>query len=404
MWRDAFALVDLDGDGRPEIVAPPPRFAAGPLRIFRRDSAGWAAVAAVFDDPEGVGFGCGGLAAADLDGDGRPDLVMVQTLGGPAVAYNQGGFRFQVRTEGLPREVSSRAVVTGDVDGDGRTDLVTVSSEPEALWKEHGIKGPESRTFSPRPGYTPGYDLRMFLGQTRSFVEVHEGLERACFGYSLALHVSPPGDGMPFVASACRHLGWRRVIHEFDRERATFRAAAEDVSEAHAFHLGVAVGRLGAAPAAFFSYVKVGPEGTSPAIDGYGVSAYVREPGGWRRQRLLKTLGGRLASSALAVADLDGDGLDDVVFADDAQSRLRILLQRGDGQFEEPEPDERLVFVNQAVALRIGDLDGDGRPDVVLMSQHTTGSATRSGGLRVFRNLGPTTSTGPSISTVRVRQ
>ena len=43
--------------------------------------------------------------------------------------------------------------------------------------------------------------------------------------------------------------------------------------------------------------------------------------------------------------------------------------------------------MNHPTALRIADVDGDGRKDVVLMYQYLTGDETRAGGFRVFRGL-----------------
>jgi hypothetical protein len=43
--------------------------------------------------------------------------------------------------------------------------------------------------------------------------------------------------------------------------------------------------------------------------------------------------------------------------------------------------------VNHPTSIRIGDVDGDGRPDVVMMYQYLTDDETKAGGLRVFRGL-----------------
>jgi hypothetical protein len=86
------------------------------------------------------------------------------------------------------------------------------------------------------------------------------------------------------------------------------------------------------------------------------------------------------------VGDLDADGLDDIVFADDLTKRVRVFFQTSAGGFEELDPTLEPSFVNAPSSVRIADVDGDGRPDIVLMTHYLTGHETRAGGFRFYRN------------------
>ena len=62
---------DLDGDGRPELILA---CEAGPLRVFRREGAG------LLEIGESLGFDrypglWNSVCAGDFDGDGRMDLA-----------------------------------------------------------------------------------------------------------------------------------------------------------------------------------------------------------------------------------------------------------------------------------------------------------------------------------------
>ena len=78
-WRTNLDVADLDGDGTPEIVTPPPRLTPGGPRIFKAEGEGWKEVRTEIRDAGGAHFGYGGGAvgdmALDLMRDGPRDAV-----------------------------------------------------------------------------------------------------------------------------------------------------------------------------------------------------------------------------------------------------------------------------------------------------------------------------------------
>ena len=390
MWRENFDVGDLLGQGRPQIVAPPARLTANFIRVYRLDKGDaedskwrWRLADLTFDNPDKIDAAYGAVTLADMDGDGKLDIVFGGHGEGPAIAFNKGGGSFKVETRGLPRQMSTRAIAAGDLNGDGRQDLLIISDNPE--WMLTGGK-PQADKGS---DYVRGYDVRGFLNEGTYFREVHKGLEGACFGYAIALVVPKDAkDGLPFYSSACRYQSGASHLYEFDPKLEEFRFAGVGAVETWAQHMGSAAGTYRGRPAAFAVWFKRSPSGASLKIDGQGITVYYRGADGkMAGKRIVKTLQFDAGSPAIAAGDLNGDGLDDVVWCDESTHRMRVFFQTPEGEFEELASDREPTFVNHPTALRIADFDGDGHMDVAFMYQYLTGDETRAGGFRVFRGL-----------------
>ncbi|HZL98459.1 MAG TPA: VCBS repeat-containing protein, partial [Terriglobales bacterium] len=384
MWRDNFALADVLGLGRPQIIAPPPRLTGGFLRVYQMDrteAGGWRWMTArvEWENPGRIAAAYGATSVADFDGDGRLDIVFAGHGVGPAIAFNKGDGKFVVdRPLGLPRQMSSQALDVGDVNGDGRPDILAISDEGE-----DGATAGKPRQ---EGDYLRGFDARLFINEKGAFREVHAGLAGACFAYTMALAV--PKEGRPFYTSGCRYYGGRATLYEYDPAKEEFSYVGGEVLEPFAYQTGAAVGTYCGRPAAFSSYFKRTPGGSSKKIDGQGVTVYYREADGtWKAKRIVKTLRYDAESQAIAVADLNGDGLDDVVWGDESTKRLRVFFQTPAGEFEELAASREPSFENHPTSIRIADVDGDGKPDVVMMYTYFTPDETKLGGFRVFRGL-----------------
>jgi enediyne biosynthesis protein E4 len=124
------ALADMDGDGQLELFVGgrvvPGRYAApATSQIFRRAGGKWVLDAEAAKALAEVGLVSGAIFT-DLDGDGRPELVLACEWGPIRVFHQDGGRLVETCAAlGLDRYLGWwNGVAVGDFDGDGRLDIV----------------------------------------------------------------------------------------------------------------------------------------------------------------------------------------------------------------------------------------------------------------------------------------
>jgi len=90
-----------------------------------------------------------------------------------------------------------------------------------------------------------------------------------------------------------------------------------------------------------------------------------------------------LAPEAVVVGDFDGDGEVDVATADNLDETITIQFGNGDGTFSNAQA---LVAIGEPLGMTVADLDNDGIQDLVVTL--TTGGIEGSGSIRILEGLG----------------
>ena len=270
------ALADLDGDGILDLATA--RFSGNVVELRYVGALG------VFGPPVNVAVADGpsGIAAGDVDGDGRPDLVACSTGGAGAISLlrNRGDGTFE--RHDFPAGGGARFCALGDLDGDGRPDLVLSYTTDARIAVAHNTGG--------------GFAAPVFYASRRA-------------PNNLAL-ADLDGDGRLDVVALCSPNGVGASDPELDRGSVMVYPGAGD-------------GTLGA-----------------PVTYATGIFPL-----------------------DLVVADLDGDGRQDVAVAAFEDEAIAILRNDGTGALM---PRRLVPLGNRPVSLAAGDLDGNGTVDLVV--------------------------------------
>jgi hypothetical protein len=124
VYRDIFAravaIGDLDGDGRPEAALA----VEDSVVVMRNDGKGALAPPVVYPGGKNVRA----LVMADLDSDGKRDIVTVEAGDGAVSVYPGRGDGTLLPRRSRPVGAAPEAVAVGDLNGDGSLDVATANA------------------------------------------------------------------------------------------------------------------------------------------------------------------------------------------------------------------------------------------------------------------------------------
>jgi hypothetical protein len=324
-------LADLDEDGHLDLVVAWGSSASGfgqlGLRLGDGDG-GFGALSTL-----GTGVGCHAVEAGDVDGDGHLDLVATRNKG--LLVYRgsgDGGFG-AIWAIFMPTFEFETQLALADVTGDAALDaLVSPLGDDVLLVAEGAGDG----TFSPPAAWPLGFWKARALavgdvdGDGRQDAAVGVG---PVSGKNSAAVVVLPGEASGgFAAAVTTVLPTGPVasleLGLMDGDASLDAVIARELDDFFGITTDVAVLR-GLGDASF------GPIGTTRTV----------------------------ATTDLALADLDGDGLVDAAATAPHGHVLQVLRGDGDGAFLPPAGTTDLLGVSSIIAAT--DLDGDGDVDLV---------------------------------------
>jgi hypothetical protein len=338
------ASADFNGDGLSDLILTD--LLAGTVTVWLSGSAGFGSTGSSVQTLS-VGTAPADLQVADLDGDGTRDLIVTnQTSGDVSLYFNDGSGHFgseqRVRggnghygcdldADGIPfirSEDRSEATVIGDFNADGLPDLLVVNPGTRSVALLFGT--PAGMFADPVSDFTALAAAGVTIGQFNDDngdgrADSLDFLDLALLDFENDSVVILAGDGQG---------GFTKI---FEAAAGTFPTGltTRDVN---------ADGRLDLVIGGSFGDLLILPGNGDGTFQSF-VRADQNVP--------------------IALADLDGDGItDDVVLAN--QSRDQLTVQRHGGGGPNVFSQSRTDGLLAPGAVVLADLDGDGRQEMVV--------------------------------------
>jgi len=361
-WREGFTLADMNEDGYLDIVHGPARKSLGPPVVFLGDGKGkWTRWREAQYPP--LAYDYGDAQVGDFNNDGHRDLALGVHLRGLIVLLGDGRGHFTLARQGsgfIPdgkddkgARFSSLAIKVVDWNADGRADILALGEGPRPNFRAAGpgassgasSQGPvvylnqgngEWKRHAQGTGSKAIFGTSLTLGDFNGDTRIDFATASSMQGRKDLVNIGlPTGEWKPLAVSEVRPNALVRAVvaGDVDRDRRDDLIVAYLSYELNTWHTGIDV-------------------------------LYARPEGTWQRRALFAEEGTR-GVVALAVGDVDADHHLDLV-ALTGSGDTWVFLGDGSGFFtKERTGIPRFAGGCSGSHVELADLDGDGRDEIV---------------------------------------
>jgi hypothetical protein len=326
-------LADLNGDGKRDIVVA--NTASNNLTILLGDGRGRFTPAP--GSPVAAGESPNDIAIADLNGDGKLDLALANhehkqiTI---LLGDGRGGFAPQA-TVAVQSKPHAHGVAAGDFDGDRKLDLAVESWETNQV---EILLGKGDGTFA-----TPG---RLLSVGRMPYQRLRAG-DFNNDGYADIVTTNFEADSVTVL------LGGKDGFAEspgspFPANKTPFGVAVGDLNKDGKLDLAV-----------------VNYSGEPADLKNDGLTVLLGDGRGAFKIALGSPFRTGAAPTRVAIGDINGDGLPDVAASNSESQNVTILLGSARGDFSKPY---QIPAGREPKGISIADLNGDGKAEIVVVN------------------------------------
>ncbi|HMK20508.1 MAG TPA: IPT/TIG domain-containing protein [Chitinophagaceae bacterium] len=152
----AIAAGDLDGDGKPDMISS--SIVDRTISVFRNTSTiGTITFAPKVDYP--TGDNSYSIVIADLNADGKPDVCFSNFLSNTFSVYRNtstlGNISFAAKID-IPTDLGPDCLASGDMDGDGKTDISITNQFSNSVSVFRNTSSGSTISFAARVNFTTG--------------------------------------------------------------------------------------------------------------------------------------------------------------------------------------------------------------------------------------------------------
>lgn len=418
------AVGDLNGDGKPDIAVTE----SNGMAVLLNNGNGKFGTATYYDN--GVTGSEIGIAIGDVNGDKMNDIVTTAQYGYVFLYLNQGSGKFALKGsigQTDPQAFQGSWLVNiADINGDKKQDLVVTDAAGE-IWVFYG-KGDGTFTAGPIYPLQKPQDaapsnvvladfngdgaLDIFIGGNDGWLgEVAPGRSDGTFQTNAAYGWNDNGFGLNLVTADFNGDGFPDVAYSGATDTATrtqpgFELMAGSSHGVLANPVFVPVASSGGGITEWIATGDVNGDGKADIVATIGnntqynqVAVLTGKGNGKFNNPVYYSTGSTVQAYDVFLVDVNGDGKPDIVVSNQ-DGTISVLLNNGKGAFGTANLITSIASYNSHLnSLAFGDFNGDGKLDIAVSPNWRYNSGSVPGTVYILPGNGDGTFQAPIIDT-----